>query len=197
MANKTINQALRDLFLGLGGDPTELSDNTSVSDYIEDLESAIEGKAADLIDDTEASETKTYSSSKIASLIPSLPTPSSSNKGRAIGVNAGGTGYTTYGLLKQGSGNVSFFKDGTGVTCTKTVTEIENLIDTTVLYATVTDASGSGQPKQFYASLVSYERYGADVRFTFAYFDITATTPCLVLFTLSSTGVIESNIAIL
>lgn len=41
MAKKTINQALRDVFLGLGGDASALADNTSVSDYIEDLESAI------------------------------------------------------------------------------------------------------------------------------------------------------------
>lgn len=43
MSNKTINQALRDLFIGLGGDISALADNTSVSDYIEDLESAIKG----------------------------------------------------------------------------------------------------------------------------------------------------------
>lgn len=45
MANKTINQALKDLFLGLGGDPSALADNTSVSDYIADLESAIKAAA--------------------------------------------------------------------------------------------------------------------------------------------------------
>lgn len=42
MSKKTINQALKDLFLGLGGDSKELEDNSSVSDYIADLESAIE-----------------------------------------------------------------------------------------------------------------------------------------------------------
>lgn len=39
--NKSINQALTDLFIGLGGNASELADNKSVSDYIEDLESAI------------------------------------------------------------------------------------------------------------------------------------------------------------
>ena len=72
MAKKTINQALKDLFLGLGGDSSALEDNSSVSDYIADLESAIKacasGSSEDLIDDTDASETKTYSSSKIETL---------------------------------------------------------------------------------------------------------------------------------
>lgn len=45
MAKKTINQALKDLFLGLGGDPSALADNTSASDYIADLESAIKAAA--------------------------------------------------------------------------------------------------------------------------------------------------------
>jgi hypothetical protein len=46
MSNKTINQALKDLFLGLGGESSALADNSSVSDYIEDLESAIKGAAS-------------------------------------------------------------------------------------------------------------------------------------------------------
>ena len=68
MGKKTIKQALKDLFLGLGGDPSALGDNTSVSDYIEDLEGAIGGAAESLIDDSSASETTTYSSSKIEEL---------------------------------------------------------------------------------------------------------------------------------
>lgn len=74
MANKTINQALKDLFLGLGGDSSALADNTSASDYIEDLESAIKETASDVIDDSEASDATTYSSNKIASLIPAQDT---------------------------------------------------------------------------------------------------------------------------
>ena len=74
MAKKTINQALKDLFLGLGGDSSALADNSSCSDYIEDLESAIKGAASGAqIDDTAPSETKVYSSSKVESLIPSIP----------------------------------------------------------------------------------------------------------------------------
>lgn len=84
MGKKTINQALKDLFLGLGGNPSALSDNTSVSDYIEDLEGAIEGKASDIagdmIDDTTASESTVYSSSKVESLIPTDELPSVSSE---------------------------------------------------------------------------------------------------------------------
>ena len=41
--SKTINEALKALFLGLGGDASALADNDTVSDYIADLESAIKG----------------------------------------------------------------------------------------------------------------------------------------------------------
>lgn len=39
--SKTINEAMRDLITGLGADPSVLSDNSTVSDYIEDLTDAI------------------------------------------------------------------------------------------------------------------------------------------------------------
>jgi len=71
MAKKTISQALKDLFLGLGGNESALADNTSASDYIQDLESAIKSSASSVIDDEETSDTTTYSSNKIESLIPS------------------------------------------------------------------------------------------------------------------------------
>lgn len=89
---KTINEALKDLFIGLGGKSSALSDNDSVSDYIEDLESAIKasagGAAEAIIDDSAASETKTYSSSKIASLIPApeLPEVAAANNGQVLAV---------------------------------------------------------------------------------------------------------------
>lgn len=88
MSKKTINQALKDLFLGLGGDSSALADNTSVSDYIEDLESAIESKSAALIDDTQASEESVYSSSKVESLIPEpeLPTVTADDNGKVLAV---------------------------------------------------------------------------------------------------------------
>ena len=92
--SKTINQALADLVVGLGADPSVLSDNDTVSDYIEDLVGAIKGETADIIDDTEASETKTYSSSKIASLIPEdeLPAVTSADNGKLLGVSSGAWG---------------------------------------------------------------------------------------------------------
>lgn len=75
--SKTINQALADLVTGLGESSSILSDNMTVSDYIADVETAIKdyagGTAEAIIDDTEASDTKTYSSSKIESLIPEAP----------------------------------------------------------------------------------------------------------------------------
>ena len=43
--SKTINQALKDLYLSLGGDPSALEDNSTVSDYIADLENGLKGLA--------------------------------------------------------------------------------------------------------------------------------------------------------
>lgn len=45
MANKTIKESIKDLFLGLGGNPSALADNADTSDFIDDLESAIKAGA--------------------------------------------------------------------------------------------------------------------------------------------------------
>ena len=72
--SKTINEARKDVFLNLGGNPSELSDNSTVSDYIEDLGSAIKAEASSaseaLIDDTKKGAKTTYSSNKIESIVP-------------------------------------------------------------------------------------------------------------------------------
>jgi hypothetical protein len=43
MANQTISEALKNLFIELGGDPTKLTDNQKVSDYIDDLATVLGG----------------------------------------------------------------------------------------------------------------------------------------------------------
>lgn len=112
---KTINQALKDLFLGLGGDSSKLADNKDVSDYIDDLESAIAGKAAsaaeDIIDDTEAGSSTTYSSSKIESLIPAdeLPVVSADDNGKVLAVvNGAWTLVTMTAAANLETGAVTF-----------------------------------------------------------------------------------------
>lgn len=97
MSNKTINEALKDVFLELGGNPSELSDNQTISDYIEDLGGAIEdaasGAAESIIDDTAASASKTYSSNKINALTaPELPAVTGSDNGKVLGVSNGAWG---------------------------------------------------------------------------------------------------------
>lgn len=110
MGKKTINQALKDLFLGLGGSSSALSDNTTVSDYIEDLESAIKstasGASEDLIDDTTASETKVYSSSKVESLIPTdeLPSVTSEDINDVLTVVSDGEGGAKWDKVTPTSG---------------------------------------------------------------------------------------------
>jgi hypothetical protein len=70
-----MTDAFKKIFLGLGGDPKELAENNDVGDYILDLEGAIKKTASDavgeVINDSEVSDTTTYSSNKIESLIPS------------------------------------------------------------------------------------------------------------------------------
>lgn len=70
--SKTINQALKDLYLSLGGDPSALTDNSTVSDYIADLENGLKGLAE-------------------------LPTPSADNSGKIAKVVEDGEGGYIWG----------------------------------------------------------------------------------------------------
>ena len=101
MSNKTINQALKDLYTGLGGDPQALADNSTCSDYIEDLESAIKGAASGAqIDDTTASETTVFSSAKTEDLIngiETLPSVAVGDIGEALIVESDGEGGAQWG----------------------------------------------------------------------------------------------------
>lgn len=101
MSNKTINQALEGLYKGLGGDPSALADNSTCSDYIADLESAIKGVASGAqIDDSAPSETKVYSSAKTEELIGSiegLPEVTSADIGEALIVESDGEGGAQWG----------------------------------------------------------------------------------------------------
>lgn len=72
MSNKTINEALKDVFLNLGGNPSDLSDNSTVSDYIEDLGSAIEAEVSSAV-----SEVK------------QLPEVTEANNGQVLAVSGG------------------------------------------------------------------------------------------------------------
>lgn len=115
MANKTIKESIKDAFLALGGQPSALSDNTDTSDYIDDLADAIKDyvgeEASDIIDDSEASETKTFSSSKIASLIPEaeLPAVTAEDNGKILAVVDGEwTKVTMTAVADTSTGAVTF-----------------------------------------------------------------------------------------
>ena len=68
-----MTDAFKKLFLGLGGNPSELAENNDVGDYIEDLEEAIKSYV------TEAATAE-------------LPTPSSDNNGKVATVVSDGEG---------------------------------------------------------------------------------------------------------
>ena len=74
--SKTINQALKDLYLSLGGDPSALTDNSTVSDYIADLENGLKGLAE-------------------------LPAPSSDNSGKIAKVVSDGEGGYIWGAENE------------------------------------------------------------------------------------------------
>lgn len=76
--SKTINQALKDLYLSLGGDPSALEDNSTVSDYIADLENGLKGLAE-------------------------LPAPSSTNNGKIAKVVSDGEGGYIWGAENETS----------------------------------------------------------------------------------------------
>lgn len=112
-------QALKDLYVALGGEASDVADLTTSSEVLVALQAVAQAAATELpavkkadagktltvnsngkwaalepkseIDDEEASETTTYSSSKITSLIPSpeLPAVTASDNGKLLGVVSG------------------------------------------------------------------------------------------------------------
>lgn len=76
--SKTINQALKELYLSLGGDPSALEDNSTVSDYIADLENGLKSLAE-------------------------LPAPSSDNSGKIAKVVSDGEGGYIWGAENETS----------------------------------------------------------------------------------------------
>lgn len=58
MSNKTINEALKDLFLAHGGDASELADNKSLSDFIADVSTVLGSNATGTITPVVESGTK-------------------------------------------------------------------------------------------------------------------------------------------
>lgn len=97
----TINEALKSLILALGGDPESMYDNTTVSDYIKDLETAMQaGGSGVKIDDTTASESTVYSSTKTEELIndiETLPSVAVGDIGEALIVESDGEGGAQWG----------------------------------------------------------------------------------------------------
>lgn len=72
--SKTINQALKELYLSLGGDPSALEDNSTVSDYIADLENGLKSLAE-------------------------LPAPAVGDIGKIVGAVSDGESGAEYGLV--------------------------------------------------------------------------------------------------
>lgn len=127
-------QALKGLYAALNGDPKDVENMATSSEVITALQDVAAAAATELpvvkkvdegkvltvngngkwsaalpeteIDDTEASATKTYSSSKIESIIPAneLPTPSVSNNGKVAMVVSDGEGGYTWGAETPSSG---------------------------------------------------------------------------------------------
>ena len=109
--SKTINQALKDLYLSLGGDPSALTDNSTVSDYIADLENGLKGLA-------ELPAPSSTNSGKIAKVVSDgeggyiwgaenetseLPAPESTDINKLVGVVSDGASGAEYGLVSAPS----------------------------------------------------------------------------------------------
>lgn len=105
--SKTINQALKELYLSLGGDPSALEDNSTVSDYIADLENGLKGLA-------ELPAPSSDNSGKIAKVVSDgeggyiwgaedetseLPAPAVGDIGKIVGAVSDGESGAEYGLV--------------------------------------------------------------------------------------------------
>ena len=109
--SKTINQALKELYLSLGGDPSALEDNSTVSDYIADLENGLKGLA-------ELPAPSSDNSGKIAKVVSDgeggyiwgaedetseLPAPAVGDIGKIVGAVSDGESGAEYGLIDKPS----------------------------------------------------------------------------------------------
>ena len=151
----TINEALKSLILALGGDPESMYDNTTISDYIKDLETAMEaGGSGVKIDDTTASDSTVYSSSKTESLIPVIPDPelpavTSSDIGEALIVESDGEGGAQWG--KKTIGEVAVFR------CS-----VSGSIVTLTGGAKVSDVTAAVQANKFVVIISDYMAFTLD-----------------------------------